>query len=240
MLTRGTVAVVLLLAAATAPDALYPVWGATSSTIDILPDSVTNPQSEAIEVGRVKPLDAPARVTTRPVTGNPLWSVPLSALTATQERPIFSASRRPPPRVITGPQVVPVAPVSAPPPPEPERPSLTLIGAVVGDDDAVAVFIDRVTQGIVRMRSGDNYGGWQLSALLPREATLTRANRVEVLTLQRLDGVALKPAMPPPPAPALPPMATSPPQAATGVVDPTGYAPFTPRSTPKNGESDGL
>ncbi len=28
--------------------------------------------------------------------GNPLWAIPLSALTETRERPLFSASRRPP------------------------------------------------------------------------------------------------------------------------------------------------
>src|SRR5262245_27099301 len=29
--------------------------------------------------------------------GNPLWTIPLRALAATRDRPLFSASRRPPP-----------------------------------------------------------------------------------------------------------------------------------------------
>src|ERR1700721_2394532 len=32
-----------------------------------------------------------------PQPGNPLWAVPFSSLTVTRERPLFSASRRPPP-----------------------------------------------------------------------------------------------------------------------------------------------
>src|SRR5450631_3845625 len=32
----------------------------------------------------------------QPLTGNPLWGVPLQSLSATRERPIFLPSRRPP------------------------------------------------------------------------------------------------------------------------------------------------
>lgn len=232
---RTTAARLLPLAAMLALAPIPAARGAPSSTIDILPDSVVTAPSDAIEVGRVKPIDAPVRTTTRPPIGNPLWSVPLSALTVTQERPIFSASRRPPPRAIAGPQIVPVAAPSRPPP-EPERSTLMLIGAVVGDDDAVAVFVDRNTQGIVRLRSGDSHGGWQLSSVLPREVTLKRADKVEVLSLRRIDGA---------PGPAVPSVPstisnTMPPQVLPGVADTGGYAPFVPRSTPKNGEPDGL
>src|ERR1700678_4820686 len=34
----------------------------------------------------------------RPASANPLWALPLTTLSTTRERPIFSASRRPPPR----------------------------------------------------------------------------------------------------------------------------------------------
>ena len=63
-----------------------------------------------------------------------------------------------------------------------------------------------------------------------RAVTLRKADRTEVLALKRQDspaGVADVPATPPPVVPA-----------AAG--DNTSYAPFLPRSTPKNGESDGL
>jgi general secretion pathway protein N len=201
---------------------------ATSATLDILPNDVSG-APERVEVGNLRPLAGqkpdPGKL---PVSGNPLWSVPLSVLTATQERPIFSASRRPPPRAVAGPPIEPVvAPVAKPA--EPERPALALIGAVVGDRDAIAVFLDRTNQKIVRLRAGDTHAGWVLSSVLGREVTLKKAEQTEVITLQRLDGL-VAPGVPgvPPPMPA-----------AIGGVD-GSYAPFVPRSTPKNGESDGL
>jgi general secretion pathway protein N len=201
---------------------------ATSATLDILPNDVMG-APERVEVGNVKPLAGPKRDPGKlPVSGNPLWSVPLSVLTATQERPIFSASRRPPPRAVAGPPIQPViAPVAKPA--EPERPALLLIGAVVGDSDAIAVFLDRTNQGIVRLRAGDSHAGWVLSSVLPREVTLKKADQSEVLVLQRQDG---------PGSPGIPGMPPPMPAAVGGV--PGSYAPFVPRSTPKNGESDGL
>src|SRR4051812_22903080 len=69
---------------------------ATSTTLDILSDD-RGAVSDTVDLGSVKPLAKPARDAGKaPVSGNPLWSTPLSALPATQERPIFSASRRPP------------------------------------------------------------------------------------------------------------------------------------------------
>jgi general secretion pathway protein N len=134
-------------------------------------------------------------------TGNPLWSVPLSGLTATRARPIFSASRR-----LAAPAAMPrVEPVVAPVvqrTPEPERPSLALIGSVIGDRKAVAVFVDATTQGIVRLRVGEAHAGWALSSVLRREATLSKAGQVEVLVLQLSNGAAAIPGWAAPPAPA--------------------------------------
>ena len=112
---------------------------------------------------------------------------------------------------------------------EPERPALTLIGAVVGDNDAIAVFLDRTDQKIIRLRQGETHAGWALSSVLRREVTLKKADRTEVLVLQRQDGPAAAPA---PGAPALV-------VPAVGAAD-GSYAPFTPRSMPKNGDPDGL
>ena len=45
-------------------------------------------------------------------SANPLWTIPLSSLTATRERPLFSPSRRPPQSVVVA---------KAPPPPPPPQ-----------------------------------------------------------------------------------------------------------------------
>jgi general secretion pathway protein N len=197
----------------------------TSSTIDILPSEGAG----TVDLGAVKPIASPRREGATPLpSGNPLWAVPLSVLTATQERPIFSASRRPPQRAVVA---VPVDQVSAPvprKPTEPEHPPLALIGAVVGESDAIAVFLDRTNQKIIRLRQGEAHAGWVLSSVLPREVTFKKADRTEVLALKRQDGPAGVPG-----APAVPVVP------AAGGVDAT-YAPFVPRSTPKNGEPDGL
>jgi general secretion pathway protein N len=197
----------------------------SSSTIDILPGEAAG----TVDLGAVKPIAGPRREGSKALpSGNPLWAVPLAVLTATQERPIFSASRRPPQRAVVA---VPVEQVSAPAsqkPTEPEHPPLALIGAVVGESDAIAVFLDRTNQKIVRLRQGEAHAGWVLSSVLPREVTFKKADRTEVLALKRQDGPASVPGAPP--VPVVP---------AAGGLD-ASYAPFVPRSTPKNGEPDGL
>ncbi|QPF88249.1 hypothetical protein IC762_25000 [Bradyrhizobium genosp. L] len=216
---------------------------ATSSSLDVLPAERAGDAGDSVDIGNLRPLAQPAREPAKALpSGNPLWAVPLSALTATVDRPIFSVSRRPPQRAVVAPAAVPVA--AAPPPPaEPEHPALSLIGAVVGDGDAFAVFIDRMTQKAIRLRQGDTHQGWQLSAVQPREVTLVKSGRSEVIALQRQDapatsqvssgGVPRQIGGTPLVNPALPPVPVA------GAAD-GSYAPFVPRSTPKNGESDGL
>jgi general secretion pathway protein N len=204
---------------------------ATSATLDILPNDVAG-APERVEVGTLKPLAMPGREAVKLLpSGNPLWSIPLSVLTATRERPIFSASRRPPPRAVAGPRIEPENAPVAQKPAEAEHPPLALIGAVVGDSDAIAVFIDRSNQGIVRLRAGETHAGWLLSSVLRREVTFKKADLTEVLVLQRPD---TSPAVPSAATPGLPAQIVQP---ITGGMT---FEPFVPRSTPKNGESDGL
>src|SRR5438067_13919843 len=91
---------------------------------------------------------APTRVERSDPTGNPLWAIPLSSLTATRERPIFLPSRRAPAPAVAGTPIV----VATPPPPstEPDQPPLTLVGAIVGDSEGFAVFLDQATNNVVR------------------------------------------------------------------------------------------
>ncbi|MCC8942736.1 hypothetical protein H8A99_41580, partial [Bradyrhizobium sp. Arg68] len=85
---------VLVLLGATMSVGVGPqLWAATTSTIDVLP--VERDGSDSVDVGGLKPLAEPVREPVKALpSGNPLWSVPLSALTATVGRPLFSASRR--------------------------------------------------------------------------------------------------------------------------------------------------
>lgn len=200
-------------------------FAATSTNLDVLPNDRDGELSDRVDIGRVKPLATAAGGEAKPLpTGNPLWSIPFSALTATRERPIFSASRRAPQPAVVAPHSDPIEP---PAPLKVTEPlSLALIGAVVGANDAIAVFLNRTDQKIIRLRQGESHAGWILTAVQPREVTLNKADRIEVLALQR-SGVS------PATAAALP----GPLVPTAGVVS---YAPFAPRSTPKNGEPDGL
>jgi general secretion pathway protein N len=66
--------------------------------------------------------------------------------------------------------------------------------------------------------------------VLRREVTLKKADLTEVLELQRPDAAYVPVGVPSLPVP---------PTQAVGAAN-TSYAPYTPRSTPKNGEADGL
>lgn len=119
---------------------------------------------------------------TEPPSGNPLWTLPLKQLSATRERPIFSSSRRPPPPAPT--VVAPVQVQQPVKPSEPERPAAALVGTVIGTDDRMGVFIDTSTQDILRLRIGEDYHGWVVRSINPREATLMKdGNQVVVLEL---------------------------------------------------------
>ncbi len=205
-------------------------WAATSSRMDVLPDDAAGSPADSVDVGTMRPIARPAQqAVARPIPrGNPLWSVPLSALTVTQERPIFSAMRRPPPRAVAA---SPVEEISAPPPQAVEAPlPLLLVGAVVGEGDAIAILVNRSDQKVVRLRQGESLGGWSLTSVQPREVTFKQGDRSEVLALQRPDPAA---------APTGPPADAGGRLTMPGTTD-TAFSPSVPRATPKNGESDGL
>jgi hypothetical protein len=119
-----------------------------------------------------------------PVSGNPLWAIPLGSLSATRERPIFLPSRRPP--------AVAAAPVEppkfAPPPPEVERPALRLLGIVAGTTDGFAIFISDTTRNIIRLKTGEGHEGWILRSVKAREAVFEKNRRSEVIELPPRSG----------------------------------------------------
>jgi hypothetical protein len=87
---------------------------------------------------------------------NPLWAVPLSSLSATQNRPIFSPSRRPP--------APPSFPMAAPAPPKPavvpreaDRPPLALVGTIVSESLQIAIVVEETTKETMRLKTGEGY-----------------------------------------------------------------------------------
>jgi hypothetical protein len=171
--------------------------------------AATSPDMTAVDrgvdhglLGARDDLSVSTRAPAKPaVSSNPLWAIPLSTLTATRERPLFSPTRRPPAAAIA---VNP--PPLAPPPAVAEHPDLTLVGTVTGQSPALAVFIDTVTHNAVRLRTGEAHRGWILQAVDVKSAKLHKDRATEMLTLPvPAGGTSSTPIVsalpPPPPAP---------------------------------------
>lgn len=109
--------------------------------------------------------------------GNPLWQIPLASLKVTQERPIFSVSRRPAPLAVVAPSVNPSLQLPPAQPAEPDQPPLSLIGIIHREDAGIALFQSGNTRDITRLKIGESYAGWSLTALKPREAIFVNGAR---------------------------------------------------------------
>jgi hypothetical protein len=182
-----------------------PAFAYTASGVD----DATNPGADnpGLDVTRhaMPPPDVTAKPTEAPtVAANPLWSVPLSALTATRTRPLFTPSRRPPAPVVAS------VPVAAPPlplqqPAVPQHPNLTLVGIVAGDNEGIAVFVDPTTRDTVRLHTGEGHSGWILQSVDRRTATLQKGDQTETLALPRRNeqekSAPVVSTLPPPPSP---------------------------------------
>jgi general secretion pathway protein N len=123
---------------------------------------------------------AAAPVAERTLSANPLWAIPLNALSGTRDRPIFSSSRRPPTPAVA-PAAVQKVVVSKPQ--EPERPPLSLVGTIASGDEAFGIFLDQSTKAALRLKVGEDYQGWKLRSVQGREATLHKDEQVITLAL---------------------------------------------------------
>jgi hypothetical protein len=122
--------------------------------------------------------------------GNPLWAVPLRDLSATLDRPIFSASRRPPtPPVIAS--TPPTKPVIAMPQ-VPDRPPLVLLGTIIGGSLRVGIFHEVSTTKTVRLSVGESRQGWILRSVSANDANFEAADRVATLVLRPAFQLAMK------------------------------------------------
>jgi len=191
-----------------------PAFAYTSSGVDdAAGPGVDNP---GLDVTRhaMPPPDVTAKPAEAPtVAANPLWAIPLSALTATRMRPLFTPSRRAPAPVIASAPVAAPRPPPPPPPAAPQHPNLTLVGTVASGNEGVAVFIDTATRDTVRLRTGEGHSGWILQSVERRAATLQKGGQTETLAMPKpTDTPATAPvvsALPPPPPPP-PPQAVTP------------------------------
>jgi general secretion pathway protein N len=154
---------------------------------------VTSSPAEPVTSVRV----TPAAVPERPLSANPLWAIPLTRLSGTRDRPIFSPSRRPPPPLVAS------EPAPTPPPPPPQKkelqpPPLSLVGTIASDEESFGIFLDHATKQALRLKIGEDYQGWKLRAVQGREVTMEKDRQQAVLTLpapneQANDQVVLTP-----------------------------------------------
>ena len=117
----------------------------------------------------------------RTLSANPLWAIPLTQLSATRERPIFSPSRRPPPAAVAAESTIVKPPAVRKR--EPEVPQLALVGTIASDEEGFGIFLDQSTKGALRLKLGEDYQGWRLRAIRGREVTMEKDQRAAVLTL---------------------------------------------------------
>jgi general secretion pathway protein N len=127
------------------------------------------------------PADAGSPAAEPPAAGNPLWSIPISKLSATRDRPLFSSSRRPPtPTVAAAPAPPPTAVVK---PAAPETPPFTLVGTIIGENSRIAILFDENSKIATGVREGDSASGWTLRSVDPRSATVEGSGRTVTLDL---------------------------------------------------------
>src|SRR5271170_7399168 len=120
----------------------------------------------------------PSPPVSEPPKGNPLWAIPMSKLSATHDRPLFSPSRRPPPPTI-----------SAAPPPPPivvkpvvlESPSFKLVGTIIGEDNRIGIFLSETSNTTIRIREGEGDSGWTLRSIDPHSAVFEGYGRMVTL-----------------------------------------------------------
>jgi hypothetical protein len=115
-------------------------------------------------------------------TNNPIASHPLSQLTATRERPLFTPSRRPPNPA----PPVRVAVAAAPPPVlPPAPPPFVLVGTITGQAANIAIVKHDKTGEATSLKAGDVRDGWTVTAIERRAVRFSRDERTEEIALQK-------------------------------------------------------
>jgi general secretion pathway protein N len=168
---------VLLLSVAAAVAAVSANIGAPSDNAigTIHADETKRPKASPPQDAKVEQQPKPT------LSGNSLWAIPLKDLTATQERPIFSASRRPPTTPVIA---APAAPAGAVPiPVEFPRPRLKLVGTIIGTSRALGIFQDQTSNRGLRLQTDEMHDGWVLEEVSARQVVFQRNNERLILAL---------------------------------------------------------
>lgn len=160
----------------------------------------TNPAATVVQVTAAPPAPA-APGSERTLSANPLWAMPLAQFPVTRARPIFSPSRRPPATAVA-PVVAPKL-AAMPKPREPERPQLTLVGTIAGDEEGFGIFVDQSTKAVLRLKVGEEFQGWKLRSVQGRETALEKDRQVVTLALPQPGVGQVSSEVPPPPPPKL-------------------------------------
>jgi general secretion pathway protein N len=119
----------------------------------------------------------PAEIQQVAAPATPLAGQPLDALRASRERPLFSPTRRPPPP----PAVVERSP--DPPPPPPPPPNVALFGIVMDAGEARAIVRTAPAADVLRVRTGDDIGGWKVAEIEGRRLVLSLDGRLATFTM---------------------------------------------------------
>lgn len=176
--TRHFVPVAALLAAFGLGNAIIPQFSSNEAMPNQARQDTASMQAVAGQRSPSKQEIHSAKVWFAKAESNLLWTTPLSELTATRERPIFSSERRVSP--VFGPAMG-----DSPERPATDRPRLTLMGTISGADD-IAIFLDESTKITVRLRTGESHLGWMLQAVKGREATLQKDRETALMVIPTL------------------------------------------------------
>jgi general secretion pathway protein N len=143
-------------------------------------DGAPSPDRTLVE--RLEPAATPAPlIPDAPIRSNPLWSIPLSALSESRDRPLFNAARRPPPEtVVAAPALNPSADNKSS---ELEGPPFALIGTILSPEARVALLLDQSTSRVTQLRQGKIDSGWTALSVGARSIVLRKGDALKTLNL---------------------------------------------------------
>ena len=78
-----------------------------------------------------------------------------------------------------------MSPATPTKPAEPERPPLTLLGTVVGQDKRLAIFFNQSTHQSVQLEEGRGESGWRLKSVSPRSAVVEKDGSTVTIDLPK-------------------------------------------------------